>query len=149
MRIRFFIMLILVIGLITADVLMSGGTLGAFIKAPSIAVVIGGAFFLSSISHSPGEVAKQFGIAFGTGNNRRALQGAGAFFDSLRGFLYLMGVIGSAVGFVSMLFNFTDPTELGIGIAKSFLSIFTAILFDAFVVSPCKSSIAKQTAALE
>lgn len=149
MKIRFFVMLILIIGLIWANIFASGGTVFNFVNAPTIIFLIAGSFILMIFSYSPKEIISQFKIVFNMDGSLDELKVAEVFFSMLRKFVYLLSFIGFAIGIIAMLVNIDISSKMGLGFSLSFLSIFIGMIFDLLIVLPCLSSIKKQIATLD
>ncbi len=86
--------------------ILAGGTVGAFIDAPSILIVLGISLPLVYVR------------GFSWQRFRRLIVSAGA--------------IGTMTGLIHMLQNLDDPAQLGPGIATAFITLFYALVGAAF-----------------
>lgn len=134
-----------VIGILTAITLLIlvtvlGGLLGIFVNIPSIVVVAG----------------LSLGLQLATTGSRALLRTLSAFrvfvievapatlrqedAAQLRGLtlhLYAAGVIGTLIGWIQILANIDDWSQLGPAVAVSLLTLFYALVLSECLVRPC------------
>ena len=86
--------------------ILAGGTVGAFIDAPSLLIVIGISVPLVYVR--------------------------GFSWKRLRRLLVSAGAIGTVTGLVLMLQNLDDPAQIGPGMATSLITLYYALVAAAF-----------------
>lgn len=85
---------------------LAGGTLGAFIDAPSLLIVVGISVPLVYVR--------------------------GFAWDRFRRLIVSAGAIGTMTGLIHMLQNLDDPAQIGPGIATAFITLYYAFVGAAF-----------------
>jgi flagellar motor component MotA len=86
--------------------ILAGGTLAAFVDAPSLIIVLGISVPLVYVR--------------------------GFSWKRLRRLLVSAGAIGTMTGLIHMLQNLDDPAQLGPGIATAFITLYYALVAAAF-----------------
>ncbi len=145
MKRSWLIWLVLALALVVFAILMSGGTVWAFLHIPSFLLVVLMSLFLSLINHGFREIGKSFQVAFsGNTENEAELESALLFFDGLRRYFLISGLIGTFIGGKSMLQTLEDSSSIGPNVSLAVLSFFYGLLFYICVAVPLVTGLKKK-----
>ncbi|MEE2786690.1 MAG: MotA/TolQ/ExbB proton channel family protein [Myxococcota bacterium] len=124
------------IGLVLTAVLM-GSPLAHFIDLPSVAIVVGFTVFFTFAHHTAGKTLDAFRTGFG--QNRLSAKEAHEAIRILwtsRTLASASGVVGSLIGFVTMLAHMDDPKSIGPAMAVALLTLLYGVLIAEVLVGP-------------
>ena len=145
MKKTYWLMIILFCGMIIGAIITSGAKIPHFVNIPSVVMVLGTTLILSLCNFSFAEIARFFRIARGKeeGSLEDVRNGV-AYFEALRRYSVLSGIIGTFVGAISMLANLTDPSKIGFGAALSLITFLYGINLMVLVAIPFKLAMEKK-----
>ncbi len=145
MKRTYLIWFVLAIALVVFAIWMSGGTVWAFVHIPSFLLAVLMSLFLSLINHSFREIGKSFQVAFsGNTQNKGELENALLFFDGLKRYFLISGLIGTFTGGISMLANLEDSSSIGPNVSLAVLTFFYGLLFYICVAVPLITGLKKK-----
>ena len=115
--------------------MVTGGTLNAFINAPSMFIVLSGMCCFSLAHHSFGDIKEAFQHATSDAASPN-LQKDLSVIATVRKTTYGSGVAGTIIGLMHMLQNMYDPSAIGPAMAVAILTAFYAVLLAEFFIDP-------------
>jgi flagellar motor component MotA len=134
---------VLAIMLIVVAVIL-GGRLGIFVNIPSMFVTVGVALGLQLVAVGRGAFADRARPIHVLCGNVSASNLKSQYADNLRTMvrhLYTAGGIGTLIGWIQLLTNFDDPSQLGPALAVSLLRLFYAVVLAECIVRPAANRI--------
>ena len=147
MKKLYFVMVILVCGVLVWACLASGSGLGAFISVPSLIAVVLPGLFMSIAHFSFTEMGTFFKISFKEEAAEPGLKKALLFFTSLQSYTILAGVFATLAGVIGMLGNIEDKSSIGSGMSLALITILYAVILNLTLIVPFKTAIRKQLSA--
>ncbi len=118
-----------------AAAVLLGGSLAAFINAPSMLIVIGGMVCFSLAHHNPGAIRDAIGNALGNEPSPNVQKDISVL-ATLRKTTYGSGVAGTLIGLVQMLQSLDDSKSIGPAMAVAILTVRYSVLIVEFLIDP-------------
>ena len=148
MRKSYWIWLVLFFGMIVMAIVTSAGNMLWYLSLPALIMIVAPSLFLSLSCFQLREIGSYFRAAFSGSDDKKLLENALLFFDSLKRYFVLSGVIGGFCGAVAMLIS-DESVSAAFGAALVALTVLYGVIAWAAVGQPFAIGIRRRLIDLE
>lgn len=135
----------LFLGMCALGILFSGANIAWFVSIPSLLMVVAPSLFLSLCSFGFGEIGSYFSAGFSRQvEPKEVLLNALVFFQSLKKYLFVSGIIGTFVGVIAILSTLGDVKTVAFNTGLAVLTVLYAFILYMGLVVPFTAGIRKK-----